>query len=92
MIVKVRFFANGFRKTPPFGTMYRPHFVVKGTSEYLGIQFEELEKTAFEEEIVANVKPLYISTGVDYSALVPKASFEIREGSHIVGEGTVMSS
>ena len=71
--------------------MYRPHFVVKEMSEYLGIQFEDLEEAAFGEEIVANVKPLYISTGVNYSALVPDTSFEIKEGPHTVGEVQVIS-
>ena len=90
MKVKVRFYEGEYRKKPPFGTTYRPHFVIKGTSEYLGVQFVNLDESPFEKEMLSNVKLLY--EGVDYSALVTGTVFEIREGAHTVGEGIVISS
>ena len=90
MKVKVRFWGENHREMPPFGTAYRPHLVVKGTTEYLGVQFTNIDKVSFGEEILSGVELLY--DGVDYSALVIGAAFEIREGTHIVGEGVVISS
>ena len=88
MKVRVRFHTDTCRLKPPFGTTYRPHFVVKGTTEYLGIQFTKLDIVPFEEETLGDVDLLY--DGVDYSALVKGVTFEIREGSHVVGEGIVV--
>ena len=89
MMVEICFFANGYRKEAPFGISYRPHFVVKGTTEYLGIQFVLLEKAPFDENVISEVEFLY--EGVDYSGLNPGVCFEIREGAHTVGEGVVIS-
>ena len=82
-------FYTGRRKTPPKGNVYRPHFVVKDTSEYLGIQFENLIENPFGTHILCDVKLLY--DGVDYSQLTPDTSFLILEGALIVGEGIVIS-
>ena len=59
------------RKTPPslVRGKYRPHFVVTGTTEYLGVCFlDETERCAFDEPALGNAQPLYPDT-VDYSAL-----------------------
>ena len=88
MTVEVWFFDNSYREHgPPYGTTYRPHFVIKESSEYLGIQFESLEKASYGEHILCDIKLLY--DGVDYSNLVSGVVFEIREGPHTVGEGVV---
>jgi len=86
--VKVRFF-NTARKNPPYGECYRPHFVVKGTDTYLGIQFDKLENTPFGEPIATEVHLLFYGL-VDYSKLCVGAEFEIREVRNIVGEGIVI--
>jgi len=80
---------NDKYRTPPFGAGYRPHFVVKGTEEYLGIQFTELEQTPVGEHMLAEIRFLFHGF-VDYSKLVTGVEFEIREGPNIVGEGMVL--
>ena len=67
--------------------MYYPHFVIKGTEEYLGINFIDGEEVIFDQQIGANVLPVYET--VDYSALQAGTEFFIMEGGNIVGEGIV---
>ena len=75
-------FWSGKRKTPPSlvsGT-YCPHFVVTGTTEYLGVCFlDGAERCAFDEPVLGNAQPLYPDT-VDYSSLENNAEFLIYEG------------
>jgi len=84
----VTFFSKK-RRTPPNlnNGMYYPHFVIKGTEEYLGINFIDGEDVIFDKQIGANALPLYDT--VDYSALQAGAEFLIMEGGNIVGEGIV---
>ena len=90
MIVEVWFFADSYRKSePPFGMAYRPHFVIKGTEEYLGIQFRNLKNAPYGEHIKCDIELLY--EGVNYSRLITGVEFEIREGPHVVGEDVVIS-
>jgi translation elongation factor EF-Tu-like GTPase len=86
MLVEVWFLEN-IRKNPPYGTIYRPHFVVNGDDYYLGVQFENLPEKPFGEHITANIKLLY--EGVDYSKLKQGTNFDIKEGSLTVGKGIV---
>ena len=88
--VRVCFFADSYRKNPPFETTYRPHIVIKETTEYLGIQFLNLDEMPLGEEFLSDIKLLY--DGIDYSALIVGTVFEIKEGAHVVGEGVVISS
>ena len=67
--------------------MYYLHFVIKGTEEYLGINFIDGEDVIFDQQIWANALPVYES--VDYSALQAGTEFFIMEGGNIVGEGIV---
>lgn len=67
--------------------MYYPHFVIKGTEEYLGINFIDGEDVIFDKQVGANALPLYET--VDYSALQAGTEFFIMEGGNIVGEGVV---
>jgi len=85
MKVRVCFYPD-IRKIPPYGSGYRPHFRVKGTTGYLGIQFEFLPKVDFGEWADAEVRLLY---DIDYSGLIPMTEFHIMEGGHQVGEGVV---
>ena len=89
IMVEIWFHNDSYRKTPPFGKGYRPHFVIKGTEEYIGVQFVEIENAPFGEHLLCEVEFLFYGL-VDYSKLVPDAKFEIREGRNIVGEGIVL--
>ena len=84
----VTFFSKK-RRTPPNlnNGMYYPHIVIKGTEEYLGINFIDGEDVIFNKQIEANALPLYET--VDYSALQAGTEFFIMEGGNIVGEGVV---
>lgn len=97
---------NGGRPVPPdvlaCGS-YRPHLVVgdpnqkraqvdeknQSIENYLGVNFltqdEPLEP---EKTISAEIETVY--AGVDYSALKKGATFTIREGGSIVGNGEVL--
>ena len=84
----VTFFSKK-RRTPPNlnNGMYYPHIVIKGTEEYLGINFIDGEDVIFDKPIQANALPVYET--VDYSAIQVDAEFLIMEGGNIVGEGIV---
>ena len=84
----VTFFSKK-RRTPPNlnNGMYYPHIVIKGTEEYLGINFIDGEDVIFNKQMEANALPLYET--VDYSALQAGTEFFIMEGGNIVGEGIV---
>ena len=84
----VTFFSKKRRTTPNLNNgMYYPHFVIKGTEEYLGINFIDGEDVIFDKQIGANALPLYET--VDYSALQAGTEFLIMEGGKVVGEGIV---
>ena len=84
----VTFFSKK-RRTPPNlnNGMYYPHFVIKGTEEYLGINFIDGEDVIFDKPIHANALP--VDEDIDYSSLQEGTEFLIVEGSAIVGEGIV---
>ena len=84
----VTFFSKKRRTLPNLNNgLYYPHFVIKGTEEYLGISFIDGEDVIFDKQIGANALPVYET--VDYSALQAGAEFLIMEGGNIVGEGIV---
>lgn len=66
---------------------YSPHIVVKGTEEYLEVNFIDGEDVIFNEPIRANALP--VNEDVDHSSLQVGTEFLIVEGSAIVGEGIV---
>ena len=85
-------FWSGKRKTPPSlaSGKYCPHFVVAGTTEYLGVCFlDGTERCAFDEPALGNAQPLYPDT-VDYGPLADGAEFLIYEGASAVGRGRVL--
>ena len=88
-IVVVVVFFSGQRKTLPClsGNLYRPHLVVKGDDEYLGIWFAGGMVCCFDEPARAVVRPLY--EGVHYNKLRPGTQFYVMEGNKKVGEGSV---
>ncbi len=84
-------FWRGKRKTPPslISGKYCPHFVVKGTSDYLGVCFLDGTECAFDEPALGNAQPLYPDT-VDYGPLADGTEFLIYEGANAVGRGRVL--
>lgn len=90
--VKVVFW-SGKRKAPPslVSEKYCPHFVVTGTTEYLGVCFlDGTECYAFDEPAFGNAQPLYPDT-IDYAPLENNAELLIDEGNGAVGKGRVLS-
>lgn len=85
---EVKFFQGKRQHLPHLKGGYRPHFVVKGTREYLGIQFFDGEVLDFEKTALAAAFNLY--DGVDYSPLIVGAEFWIMEGGNCVGEGILL--
>ena len=71
---------------------YRPHFrVIGGSGELLGVAFMDGpdDPVLPGEKTSATVKGLD-GPGISYSELVAGARFEILEGPHVVGFGTVV--
>ena len=83
--------------------VYRPHLVVGNanqkhalvnekneiTESYLGIVFvAQKGPLTPEQEAIAEIETIY--PGVDYSSLKKGATFTIREGGSIVGNGEVL--
>ena len=84
-------FWSGSRKTPPslVSGKYSPHFVVTGTTEYLGVCFLDGAVCAFDGPALGNAQPLYPDT-VDNAPLENNAEFLIYEGAKVVGKGRVL--
>ena len=68
-------FWSGKRKIPPslVSGKYCPHFVVTGTTEYLGVCFLDGTECTFDTPALGNAQPLYPDT-IDYED--EKATFE----------------
>ena len=71
------------------GAAYRPHLVVKGTKDYLGIEFVSADVDEFDTPGRAEIVTLY-SLAL-YENLNEGAEFTIREGPKIVGTGKILS-
>lgn len=86
--------AEGGREKPPVftaPTTYRPHFVMAGSTEYLGVVFQTApEFIEPQVPFVATVGLAYYPD-IDYAGLMPGAEFTVREGARVVGQGRVMS-
>lgn len=84
----VTFFSKKMTNPPNLiNGKYSPHIVVKGTEEYLEINFIDGEDVIFDQPIRANALP--VNENLDYSSLQVGTEFLIMEGSLIVGEGLV---
>ncbi len=91
--VEVAFFKEKqmARKTFPNleNRIYQPHFVVKGTKEYLGVCFVTGNIVELGEKTTAIIEMIY--DNVDYSLLFKAdKEFYITEGANIVGQGKVI--
>ena len=58
--------------------MYYPHFVIKGTEEYLGIKFIDGEDVIFDKQIWGNM--LLVFEIVNYFVIKADMEFFIMEG------------
>lgn len=58
-ICEVTFFRHKRQQIPYLKGGYRPHFIVKGTREYLGIQFCDGEVSDFDTPFLASAFALY---------------------------------
>lgn len=85
--VKVKFFIDKRNSFPSLNYGYRPHFVINGDTEMLGVEFLESDLKEFDKFGEAKVKLFY--DNVDYSKLSKGVTFNIVEGSSVVGEGKV---
>ena len=88
ILVKVKFYSGARKSFPCLCYAYRPHFVVDGDSEMLGVEFLESDFNEFDVFGEAIVKLLY--DGVGYHKLQKGAKFSIVEGATSVGEGYVL--
>lgn len=90
--VKILFYdkGQGIRHKPPnlSNYKYRPHFLVKGDNEYLGVQFLDGETVVLGKPVLATAQLVYEQ--VDYTPLVEGAEFFVVEGANKVGEGIVL--
>jgi translation elongation factor EF-Tu-like GTPase len=90
--VDFRTAAQGGRVFPAFlgDGKYRPHFRVAG-GEYLGVAFVGLPESLVQPGAgcMATVSFMY-EPGVDYTALVEGAQFEVLEGARVVATGRVI--
>ena len=60
-----------------------------GTEDYLGVVFVAQDgPLQYEKELLAEVETVY--SGINYSSLKTGATFTIREGGSIVGNGKVL--
>jgi hypothetical protein len=77
---------------PEADARYLPHFRVGQAGEYLGVAFVDgaPQTLAPGQSGEATVALIYGDTGVDYSALLPGVTFNLMEGSAVVGSGTVL--
>ena len=83
-------FYLGKRNRPPvlIDKKYYPHFVVKGDTEYLGVNFiDGPDPVPFNKKVLASVSTIY--DGVNYDKLTKGTAFFIMEGGRVVGEGEV---
>ena len=93
--MKVIFFSSKRENFPTLNSnletsnSYRPHLLVEGNEEYLGIEFYRSQLKSFDKYGTASIRLLY--DGVDYSSLTPGTKFKIIEGANIVGEGEVIN-
>lgn len=93
--ILIRFLSKdeGGRRIPLIlNNNYCPHFRVIGDAEYLGVRFQIENERYIEPNqwFAAEVELLYHPI-VDYKKLKGGQEFEILEGSHVVGHGTVTS-
>lgn len=72
------------------GPRYRPHLVVDGQTDYLGVTFTGPTRDLdIDKACVVDMFLMY--PNVDYSALQPEATFTMREGPFVTATGRVIA-
>lgn len=88
LICSVIFFKDNRKKVPDLNSgAYRPHLIIKGENELLGVCFTNGEEVEFDKTIKCSILPLY--EGIDYSNLIKGTEFFIVEGKNNVGRGII---
>ena len=86
--VQVKFYFGARESFPSLNYAYRPHFVVEGDDEMLGIEFLKSDLKEYGVFGEAVVKPLFENVG--YHKLKKGVYFRIVEGTTTVGKGYVL--
>lgn len=74
----------------PFTEEYCPHLVVANPGDWLAVRVVQCNAPVHPgQEAIVTFSLMYYP-GIDYSALIPGATFEVREGSRVVGTGKVL--
>lgn len=84
-------FYSGKRKEMPIlnAKQYRPHIVINGSKEFLGVCFVNGDVVEFDRLGTGIIDGLY-SPNL-YSSLISGTEFTIREGNKIVGKGKILN-
>jgi translation elongation factor EF-Tu-like GTPase len=82
---------SGGGRHAPFTEGYRPHFIVSGCSDWLGVWALECPGAVAPGDTAEVVFGLLYHPAVDYSALRPGAEFAVHEGPRVVATGTVLT-
>ena len=81
---------EGGRHCMPTGSGYSPHFLLEGSSEYLGVRFIDVPKDVKPNFAFNLIVELLYPDTVNYEGLTRDISFEIREGPKTIGTGKVV--
>jgi translation elongation factor EF-Tu-like GTPase len=74
----------------PFTEGYAPHFVVAGSSEWLGVRAIQCPSAIAPGDTAEAVFGFLYPTTVDYSALQPGSEFAVHEGPRVIATGSVL--
>ncbi|EHF3618248.1 hypothetical protein [Listeria innocua] len=90
-MVEVTFYSSARKTVPEAG--YRPHLVMEldEEREYLGVEIYDIEVDTLDSVGYAMCSFLYEQEGVGYSKFQPNNSFNVMEGSSVVGRGKIVS-
>lgn len=70
---------------------YRPHLAVQNSNVLIGVEFVWFEQVnIWNVPIRCEFKSIYDSN--NYNLLIPNNTYDIKEGSQIVGQVTILSS
>lgn len=81
----------------PFSARYCPHLVAKGKETMWGIRVLAVTRSPHKEEVFPGDEAelvcelMYYHKGFEYEDLKRGSTFEIREGSRVIGTGVVLS-
>ena len=68
-----------------FSKGYRPHFVVAGHAEWLGVYAVQVASPIAPRTVTNLVFALVYHPEINYTVLIPGCKFAVHEGSRVVG-------